>query len=51
MIRHAKKLHADEQRLKFEVLDIETKHLPEKYVSDYDHVFTFHALHWCIDMR
>ncbi|XP_032670640.1 juvenile hormone acid O-methyltransferase-like [Odontomachus brunneus] len=51
MIRYAKKLCDDEQRLKFEALDIQTKHLPEKYVSEYDHMFTFHTLHWCDDIR
>ncbi|XP_032688155.1 juvenile hormone acid O-methyltransferase-like [Odontomachus brunneus] len=51
MIGHAKELHADEERLEFEILDIQAKHLPEKHVSEYDHVFTFHVLHWCADMR
>ncbi|XP_032677374.1 juvenile hormone acid O-methyltransferase-like isoform X2 [Odontomachus brunneus] len=51
MIEYAKELHADEERLKFEILDIQTKHLPEKHISEYDHVFSFHALHWCADMR
>ncbi|XP_032688166.1 juvenile hormone acid O-methyltransferase-like [Odontomachus brunneus] len=51
MIKYAKELHANEERLEFEILDIQTKHLPEKHISAYDHVFTFHVLHWCADMR
>ncbi|XP_032688154.1 juvenile hormone acid O-methyltransferase-like [Odontomachus brunneus] len=50
-IKYAKELHANEERLEFEILDIQTKHLPEKHISAYDHVFTFYVLHWCADMR
>ncbi|XP_011136436.2 juvenile hormone acid O-methyltransferase-like [Harpegnathos saltator] len=51
MITHAKKVYGDEIRLKFDLLDIETKDLPKKYISEYDHVFTFYVLHWCPNIR
>ncbi|XP_050458199.1 juvenile hormone acid O-methyltransferase-like isoform X1 [Cataglyphis hispanica] len=50
MIEYAKKNNSNE-RLKFEVLDIQTKNLPEKYISGFDHIFSFHALNWCYDIR
>ncbi|KAL6430555.1 hypothetical protein ACFW04_007855 [Cataglyphis niger] len=50
MIEYAKKNNSNE-RLKFEVLDIQTKNLPEKYISGFDHIFSFHALNWCCDIR
>ncbi|XP_070150520.1 juvenile hormone acid O-methyltransferase-like [Polyergus mexicanus] len=49
-IEFAKKTYGNE-RLKFEVLDIQTKSLPEKYISGFDHIFSFHALNWCYDIR
>ncbi|XP_025157387.1 juvenile hormone acid O-methyltransferase isoform X2 [Harpegnathos saltator] len=51
MITHAKKVYGDEIRLNFDILDIETKELPKKYISQYNHAFTFHVLHWCQDIR
>lgn len=51
MIKCAKELNKDKERLQFEILNIETKDLPNKYVSEFDHVFSFYALHWCDDIR
>ncbi|XP_012227039.1 juvenile hormone acid O-methyltransferase-like [Linepithema humile] len=50
MIDYANEQYNDKQ-LKFEVLDIQTKNLPKKYISEFDHIFSFHALHWCKDIR
>lgn len=51
MIKYANTTYGDGQRLKFEVLDIQTKSLPEKYVSKFDHIFSFHALQFFHDLR
>ncbi|XP_032666105.1 juvenile hormone acid O-methyltransferase-like [Odontomachus brunneus] len=51
MIKHAIQAHSDEKRIEFYILDIEIKNLPEKYISKYDHVFSFYSLHWCNDIR
>ncbi|CAL1678707.1 unnamed protein product [Lasius platythorax] len=51
MVEYANKTYGDKERLRFEVLDIETKNLPEKYISKFDHIFSFHALQWCNDIR
>jgi len=51
MIEFAKKTYSNEKQLKFEVLDIQTKNLPEKYISEFDHIFSFHALNWCYNFR
>ncbi|XP_036146184.1 juvenile hormone acid O-methyltransferase-like [Monomorium pharaonis] len=51
MIEYAKKAYSDNKRLEFEILDIETKSLPEKYISKLDHIFSFHTLQWCNDIR
>ncbi|XP_029664887.1 juvenile hormone acid O-methyltransferase-like [Formica exsecta] len=49
-IEFAKKTYSNE-RLRFEVLDIQTRSLPEKYISGFDYIFSFHALNWCYDIR
>ncbi|XP_067203366.1 juvenile hormone acid O-methyltransferase-like [Linepithema humile] len=51
MIEYANMTYSDEKRLGFEVLDIQTKNLPEKYVLEFNHIFSFHTLHWCKDIR
>ncbi|XP_012064326.1 PREDICTED: uncharacterized protein LOC105627658 [Atta cephalotes] len=51
MIDFAKKTYIKEKRLEFDVLDIQTKNLPTKYVSEFDLVLSFHALHWCNDIK
>ncbi|XP_039307259.1 juvenile hormone acid O-methyltransferase isoform X3 [Solenopsis invicta] len=51
MIKYANVTSSDEKRVQFEVLDIETKNLPKKYITEFEHVFSFHALHWCCDIR
>ncbi|XP_050461657.1 juvenile hormone acid O-methyltransferase-like [Cataglyphis hispanica] len=51
VIEYANKTYGDKERLKFEVLDIETKNLPDKYISEFDHIFSFHALQWCKDIH
>ncbi|KYN28213.1 PREDICTED: juvenile hormone acid O-methyltransferase-like [Trachymyrmex cornetzi] len=51
MIDYAKKKYIKEKRLEFDVLDIQTKNLPTKYVSEFDLVLSFHTLHWCNDIK
>ncbi|XP_011878407.1 PREDICTED: NADH dehydrogenase [ubiquinone] 1 alpha subcomplex assembly factor 5-like [Vollenhovia emeryi] len=51
MIKYANKRFKDKKRLQFEVLDIQTKHLPQKYISQFDHIFSSHTLHWCNDIQ
>ncbi|XP_011172993.2 juvenile hormone acid O-methyltransferase-like [Solenopsis invicta] len=51
MIKYANVTSSDEKRVQFEVLDIETKNLPKKYITEFKHVFSFHALHYCYDIR
>ncbi|XP_071560683.1 juvenile hormone acid O-methyltransferase-like [Temnothorax nylanderi] len=51
MIKYANKTFNDKKRLHFEVLDIQTKNLPEKYISEFNHIFSFHTLQWCNDIR
>ncbi|CAL1678712.1 unnamed protein product [Lasius platythorax] len=51
VVEYANKTYGDKERLEFEVLDIQTKNLPEKYISKFDHIFSFHALQWCNDIR
>ncbi|XP_011868290.1 PREDICTED: uncharacterized methyltransferase C70.08c-like [Vollenhovia emeryi] len=51
MIEYANKTFGDRKRLQFEVLDAATENLPKKYISEFDHIFSFHALHWCNDIR
>ncbi|XP_071564715.1 juvenile hormone acid O-methyltransferase-like [Temnothorax nylanderi] len=51
LIKYANKTFNDENRLYFEVLDIQTKNLPEKYISEFNHIFSLHALQWCNDIR
>lgn len=52
MIEYANEtFNSDKKRLQFEVLDIETKNLPKKYISEFDHVYSFHTLMWCNDIR
>lgn len=51
MIEYAKEKYSIKKRLEFEVLDIQTKELPEKYVSEFDYIFSFYALNWCYDIR
>ncbi|XP_039306344.1 juvenile hormone acid O-methyltransferase-like [Solenopsis invicta] len=51
MIKYANVASSDEKRVQFEVLDIETKNLPKKYIAEFEHVFSFHTLHWCYDIR
>ncbi|CAL1678713.1 unnamed protein product [Lasius platythorax] len=51
VVEYANKTYGDKERLEFEVLDIQTKKLPEKYISEFDHIFSFHALQWCYDIR
>ncbi|XP_029173012.1 juvenile hormone acid O-methyltransferase-like [Nylanderia fulva] len=51
MIEFANKEYSKEKRLKFEILDAETKSLPKKYISEFDHIFSFNALNWCEDIQ
>ncbi|XP_018350519.1 PREDICTED: juvenile hormone acid O-methyltransferase-like isoform X2 [Trachymyrmex septentrionalis] len=51
MIKYATETYYHDARLKFEVLDIQTKNLPEKFISKFNHIFSFHTLQWCNDIR
>ncbi|XP_011685177.1 PREDICTED: uncharacterized protein LOC105448353 [Wasmannia auropunctata] len=51
MIKYANETFSDEKRLQYEVLDIVIKNLPKKYISEFDHVFSFHTLQLCSDIR
>ncbi|XP_020282295.1 juvenile hormone acid O-methyltransferase-like [Pseudomyrmex gracilis] len=51
MVDFANKQYGDGKRLKFEVLDVQTNDLPEKYVSEFDYIFSFHALQWCTNIE
>ncbi|KYN07910.1 Putative methyltransferase 235L [Cyphomyrmex costatus] len=51
MIKYANESFGDEKRLQFDVLNIETKTLPKKYISEFNHIFSFYTLHWCNDIR
>lgn len=51
MIEYAKKRHNIKKRLEFEIFNIETKELPTKYVSEFDHIFSFYTLQICKDPR
>ncbi|EGI59945.1 Putative methyltransferase 235L [Acromyrmex echinatior] len=51
MIKYANDTFKDEKRLQFDTLNIETKNLPKKYISQFNHAFSFHTLHWCNDIQ
>ncbi|KAG5324826.1 JHAMT methyltransferase, partial [Pseudoatta argentina] len=51
MIKYATETFYHNTRLKFEVLDIQTKNLPEKFISKFNHIFSFHTFQWCNDIR
>ncbi|XP_014487893.1 PREDICTED: juvenile hormone acid O-methyltransferase-like, partial [Dinoponera quadriceps] len=51
MINCANKKYSEDARIIFEVLDVQTKYLPKKYISEFNHIFSFYALHWCSDIR
>lgn len=51
MINHANTTYGSNERLKFEVFDIETTDLPEMYISEFDHIFSFPGLFFCKDIR
>ncbi|XP_029170595.1 juvenile hormone acid O-methyltransferase-like [Nylanderia fulva] len=50
-INYAKETYVNQARLKFEILNIETKNLPKKYISKFDHIFLFKALDWSMDYK
>ncbi|KYN07917.1 Putative methyltransferase 235L [Cyphomyrmex costatus] len=51
MIKYASETFTMKKHLQFEILDIETKNLPKKYISEFDHIFSFQTLQWCSDIR
>lgn len=51
MISYANKVYADDVRLTFDTLDIQTESLPEKYHAAFNLISSFHALHWCTDYK
>ena len=51
MIESAKKRFADEERMDFIELDIETTELPKSILGSYDNALSFYCLHWIQDQR
>ncbi|KYN35469.1 Putative methyltransferase 235L [Trachymyrmex septentrionalis] len=51
MIKYANETFSDKKQLQFEILDIEIKNLPKKYISEFDHIFSFQTLQWCKNIR
>ncbi|XP_020278712.1 juvenile hormone acid O-methyltransferase-like isoform X2 [Pseudomyrmex gracilis] len=51
MIEFANKNYRVERHLTFEVMDIQTKRLPDKYVCEFNHIFSFNTLQWCTDIQ
>lgn len=45
MIKYATKKYEGNKRLTFEIFDIQTKDLPEKYVAGFDRIFSYPTLH------
>ncbi|KAL6262963.1 hypothetical protein P5V15_005751 [Pogonomyrmex californicus] len=51
MIEYANRMSSVKNRLKYEVLNIDTKQLPNQYISEFDLIISLHTLHWCNDIR
>ncbi|CAL1674576.1 unnamed protein product [Lasius platythorax] len=41
MIEYAKRKYKNDERFDFDILDIQTKNLPEKYIAEFDHIFSY----------
>ncbi|XP_031369307.1 juvenile hormone acid O-methyltransferase [Apis dorsata] len=51
MIEYAKKMYHDDERLSFQLLDIETMDLPKDTFDQFNNVLSFYCLHWCQNFR
>ncbi|XP_012064329.1 PREDICTED: uncharacterized protein LOC105627661 [Atta cephalotes] len=51
MIDYANKKYSVPKKLEYDVLDIQIKNLPTKYISEFDFIFSFNSLHWCNDIK
>lgn len=51
MIASAQKKFADEERIDFIELDIETADLPKSVLGRYDNALSFYCLHWIQNPR
>ncbi|XP_014467224.1 PREDICTED: serine protease hepsin-like [Dinoponera quadriceps] len=51
MVKYANEKYSEDARIVFEVLDVQTKCLPTKYISEFNNIFSFHALNWCSNIR
>lgn len=51
MIEYAKKMYQDDERLSFQLLDIETMDLPKDTFDQFNNVLSFYCLHWCQNFR
>lgn len=51
MIEYAKKTYQDDERLSFQLLDIETMDLPKDTLDQFNNVLSFYCLHWCQNFR
>ncbi|XP_043266532.1 juvenile hormone acid O-methyltransferase [Venturia canescens] len=51
MIKSARSYCANEPRLSFVELDVETDELPIHEIGQYDNVLSFYCLHWCQDTK
>ncbi|KAM0726391.1 Juvenile hormone acid O-methyltransferase [Formica fusca] len=45
MIDYARSKYKNHERIEFDVLDVQTKNLPEEYIATFDHIFSFPTLH------
>lgn len=49
MIEYARKKYEDKRRLSFIYLDAQIEELPNELVEQFDNVFSFFCLHWCVN--
>ncbi|KAM0726390.1 Juvenile hormone acid O-methyltransferase [Formica fusca] len=45
MIEYARRNYRNNGQIDFKVLDIQTEHLPEEYIGQFDHIFSFPTVH------
>ncbi|XP_050451356.1 juvenile hormone acid O-methyltransferase-like [Cataglyphis hispanica] len=45
MIEYARGKYKNNERIEFDVLDIQTKELPAEYIGEFDHIFSFPTVH------
>ncbi|XP_070161666.1 juvenile hormone acid O-methyltransferase-like [Polyergus mexicanus] len=45
MIDYARRKYKNNERIEFDVLDIQTKNLPDEYITAFDHIFSSPTVH------